>query len=288
MFKMLLYYCPLLCDRRVVDIGLLDDYAKHMALPHVRAFLYQLHEGLTCGVEWTKASSRRSPAEVLTAAALNNSQLPFYVQSSTDGEALLAEYAWRISSDYSKIEQKGQPGQIGYVRLEASVSVALDIFRGTPEYLSTDGSVPGFLCRAERLVLQDSSLCYRLVTSAGALWLRQRSKEGLAATFYRHDPPHTGVPTVVHLAETICYRQCFSYALSGPWTNFQTRDESGRVWRTSTTTLKFSATCGLGPGRYAERIRKEPVTVLNPPYEAIWQPNGHDAGLPLDLVVSRL
>ncbi|HEU5122294.1 MAG TPA: hypothetical protein VFT59_05625 [Candidatus Saccharimonadales bacterium] len=273
-----------------MKIDMIGDYARRMVLPHVQAFLYQLHQQFTCGLEWTKTSTHPfGSTETISAAPLDDKLwLPFVMPSAT-GEVALSEYMWQLSSEIPP-QQFGKPGKAGRIRLETGVSAAIDIFKGIPQYLSEDGSMPGFLCWAERCELQDGSVCYRLQTNAGLLWLRQPSESGLVALFYDQDPPWRGQPTVIHLAETFCYYpRLLHHMMSGPWSGFEARDESGRVWRIDPSELAFSAHCRLrAVGRYNDRLKTRPITILKPPYEAIWQPNGyHEFGLPLQLDVSR-
>lgn len=275
----------------MLEIETAGDYAMRIVLPHVQAFLYRLHEQFTCGLEWTKVTSRPyAPTQSITAAPLDVKRWSPYVRPHALGEALLGEYAWQVASDSFGVRQLGEPGRTGHVRLNANVFADIDVLKGTPEYLSKDGSMPGFLCRAERCVLEDGSVCYRLNTSVGMLWLRQATDQGLGAPFCDQDPPLRGEPIVVHLAETSCYRpRLLHYIFSGPWTNFRTRDESGRVWTIGESKLDFEAICRLrAVGCYDDRLRERPITVLHPPYDGLWQPDGYEGfGIPLDFAVSK-
>lgn len=269
-----------------MKIERVEDYAKRMVLPHVQDFLHQLHRQFTCGLLWTRTTSEWfSSTQTITAAPLGEESWLHYLTPSAGGEALLGEYAWHIASSTPGPRQFGKPGKIGSIRLETSVHATIDIPRGTPKYLSEDGSLPGFLCWAERFRLHDGSVCYRLETSAGLLWLRPFSETSLVTLFYEQDLPVQGKPTVVHVAQTSCYMTRLLQYAHGPWTGFESRDESGRVWKVGPSDLEFSAGCRLNVmGGYNDRLRTRPITVLQPPYDAIWQPDGRlGFGLPLRL-----
>lgn len=270
-----------------MEIETIGDYAKAMALPHVQAFLFQLHQQFTCELNWTKTSSHPyGSTQTIAAAPLDEGLWLRYLMPSAIGEVSFGEYMWHVSSEIPGPRQFGEPSKVGRVRLETSVFAAIDIPKGTPEYLSDDGSIPGFLCWAERCELQDGNACYRLQTNAGLLWLRQPSAISLVTLFYDQDPPVQGQPTVVHLAETFYHNpRLLHYVMSGPWTGFETRDESGRIWTIGPSELEFSASCRLRVvGRCNDRLKMRTITVVEPPYEAIWQPAGYRRiGLPLQL-----
>jgi len=262
------------------------EYAPGVALAFVRALLVQTNELYGCGPSWNRQDKTPLGEQRVTLEdeALSAETWHPYILADAAGDAVLGESSWMLSSNYPA--QQYGPG--GYVTLIANVSARLYLNHGTPNPMSEDGTVPGFLCRGDEHVLVDGTSCYSLRTTAGLLWLRPVSRgKSLFTLFARQDPPKAGLGKILHLAETSCDLRELRRFANDPWTGFTTRDRSGRAWEIRDSRLDFSATLGLRAlGRYNDRLLARSAIRLEPPYEAIWQPGEQsDFGVPLELRV---
>ena len=256
-----------------MEIEGLSDYAMRMASPHVSGFLYQLHLYFTCGRRWTRTAYHLFGSDqAILAAPVDEEAYLSYILPDINGNIALGEYTWYGSSKLPPRQR--QP--TGRVNLKAAVSALIDIPKGTDAYLSEDGNMPGFLCWAEAYPLSDESKCYRIqTTGGGALWLLPHgAKADIMELFDMPRLPYGNRAQVVHLAEASCYMPHLQQTMlgNGPWSGFESRDESGRIWRIEKNSLSFSATMRLKVRKYNERLRTLPTAVLQPPYRVIWQP----------------
>lgn len=267
-----------------------DQYARLKLEPHVGSVLDKLHEHYTCSRTWTRPSAGGfSPPRTIEAAPLERElwrppQLMPYAGANT----ALGEYTAYVSSEDSGVRPRSACGR---VCLETSLSVRLDVTNGTDAHLPGDDSLPGFLCWAERHTLSDQTVAYRLQVGLGAVWLRPAQAPAHGETLWqlldKNEPPRQSKAEVVLVAASKYYvPQRRDHGLSGPWTDYQTRDESGRKWVIEDSSMAFFASLEFKvQRRYNDKLRKLPKTVLEPPYEAVWRwsDNESDLALPLTL-----
>jgi hypothetical protein len=265
-----------------------DQYARLKLQPHVMSVLHKLHEHYTCGRTWTMREGGFFSPKTIEAAPLERElwrppQLMAYAGANT----ALGEYTAYVSSEDFGVRARSACGR---VCLQTSLSVRLDVTNGTDARLPGDDSLPGFLCWAERHTLSDQTEAYRLQVGLGAVWLRPAQAHcdrTLWQLLDEHEPPRQSKAEVVLIAASKYHvPQRRDHGLSGPWTDYETRDESGRKWVIEDSSMTFYASLEFKvQRRYNDKLRKLPKTVLEPPYEAVWRwtDDESDIALPLTL-----
>lgn len=238
--------------------------AKRMLLPHIQGFLFQMHRQFSCELEWKRLHlDQFVPDETIMAAPLENAQP--HLGLSVNGTVSDGRHTWYFS-DFLPPEQAGN---IGCISLRAEVSTRIEV-GGAPVWLSADN---GFLCWAEPVALDDGTECYRLNTNNGVLWFRTKASKDLESSLYKQTLPGVGRSVLVHLAESFC---SLPDLVDKPWTHFEARDKSGMRWRIRESVLDFGVRLCFSGVAGSVCLKDRDSTLIPPPYDVVWQPDGQN------------
>ena len=268
-----------------------STYTMKVVEPFVADAFYLLTQRYTCQEVWNGPKFKEFGSRKIVAQPI----LPSLTSRSVISpramlDVALAEYTCKIEGGATHPYFAVQPGEkYGEVRLRAGVDVEFKVYEGRSHSIKlANGVVSGIVCPAQEYRLSDDTVCVKLDTRAGNVWLRTKPKKwGMFERRIFPDnqaPTGMGFETVVELAEWHYAQDAKEpWAMdSSPWMDLKTRDTSGRLWIVTKSRVAFSAGMrGLGLDDVeVQNFRGQPRLKLEPPYEVVWQPT-FDTYVPL-------
>lgn len=264
-----------------MKIALPGQIAIDALRPNVAGLLHAVSTQFDCPATWSRSSLHTPGADdVFVAAPRSRTDGTDEFREKTGNAAYpdltadvwLDEHRWTYT-DLSGLSQGNRQGNIA---VRAGLNINFGVHKGVP-LSDVDSDGKSWLCWADEYQLHGGSICFRLSTLAGMVWLRGADQSG--AGFMRGianeavPPRHLG-PKVIQLAEWN-----FSSTITGPpfyvktpWAGLGATDASGRQWRVMSDELVVGASLRLQVvGHYNDRLLTRQRHVISTPYDIVWQ-----------------
>ena len=253
-------------------------YVTEALLPEVADALYAVCLKFGCDLRWTRESNGKPGTleEFYAEPIISGYSAPFGVRTDVSTTVRYAESRWERLKGETEFRRGKREG---YVQFQASMNARMGIPKGLDLFDTTDGR-KRFLCWANQYVLGDGSVCFRLDTNAGFLWIRGADQNGMSTRMLHQglsddvDAPESRGPAVVELMEYDFYRNVGEkpFYEQIPWEGMTSTGRGKRPWRIAKSSLSLHCALRLDVvGRFNDRLKGRPRQVVQWPYQTAWE-----------------
>jgi hypothetical protein len=255
------------------------QFVTETMLPEVADALYEVCQEFGCDLRWMRDSKDQSGTrEEFRAEPLSPDRPVSYgISTNVSTKVWYGEYQWQRLMRGANLD-RGKPD--GYVKFEASMNAGMSMPKGLDLFDTTSDGRKRFLCWADQHELGDGSICFRLNTNAGSLWIRGADQSRIGTRMLHSGlSGEGGTPkfkghTVVQLEE---YDFCLNvgekpFYEQTPWDRMMSTDRTKRQWHIIKGSLSLYCALRLNVvGRYNDRLKDRPRHVVEWPYQTVWE-----------------
>jgi hypothetical protein len=255
------------------------QFLTESMLPVVADELYAICQEFGCDLRWVRDSRDKPGAieEFHAVPIIPSHSSPYGTKMNVVSDIWYGEFQWKRLMRGASLD-RGRPE--GYVKLRASLDAFMSVSKGLDLFDKTDDGMQRFLCWADEYELADGSVCFRLNTNAGFLWVRGADHNGIGTCMLHmgiadeDSPPRPKGHSVVELVE---YNFCRNiggepFYEQTPWEGMKSKDSTGRQWHIVKDSLSLYCALRLNVvGRYNDRLKDRPRHVVQRPYQTSWE-----------------